>query len=333
MKYLYKYPQRGVPVRRSRRDQPRARSRDELEYELLDTGIFDDDRYFDVVRRVREGGAGGHPDPDHRAQPRARGGAAARAADAVVPQHLVVGRRRAASRRCAQAGDRRRSRRRTTSSATYWLLCDGAPELLFTENETNAARLSGQPNAVALREGRLPRLRRRAASADAVNPAKHRHEGGGALRARRAGRRQRASSGCACRPPQPGRAVRRGFDAVVRGPASPRPTSSTTRITPPIADRGRAPRASPGAGRHAVEQAVLLLRRRHVARGARRATRSLERAAHGVAEHRLVPHAQRRHHLDARQVGVPVVRGLGPRVPHASRSRWSTSTSPRSSCC
>jgi hypothetical protein len=29
----------------------------------------------------------------------------------------------------------------------YWLYCDGAPELLFTENESNAQRLWGQPNA------------------------------------------------------------------------------------------------------------------------------------------------------------------------------------------
>ena len=29
----------------------------------------------------------------------------------------------------------------------YWLHCDGSPELLFTENETNAQRLWGQPNA------------------------------------------------------------------------------------------------------------------------------------------------------------------------------------------
>ncbi|HWY87014.1 MAG TPA: glucosidase, partial [Gemmataceae bacterium] len=29
----------------------------------------------------------------------------------------------------------------------YWLHCDGVPELLFTENETNAQRLWGQPNA------------------------------------------------------------------------------------------------------------------------------------------------------------------------------------------
>jgi Glycosyl hydrolase family 63 C-terminal domain len=47
LKYLYKYPQRAYPyddiVRKNR-----ERTRTELEYELLDTGVFDDNRYFDV---------------------------------------------------------------------------------------------------------------------------------------------------------------------------------------------------------------------------------------------------------------------------------------------
>jgi hypothetical protein len=47
MKYLYKYPQAAYPyfdlVNRNRQ-----RSRYELEYELLDTGVFNEDRYFDV---------------------------------------------------------------------------------------------------------------------------------------------------------------------------------------------------------------------------------------------------------------------------------------------
>ena len=47
MKYLYKYPQRAYPYQ-DLLQKNRARSRHELEYELLDTGIFDDDRYFDV---------------------------------------------------------------------------------------------------------------------------------------------------------------------------------------------------------------------------------------------------------------------------------------------
>jgi hypothetical protein len=47
MKYLYKYPQAAYPysdlVETSRR-----RGRHEFEYELIDTGVFDQDRYFDV---------------------------------------------------------------------------------------------------------------------------------------------------------------------------------------------------------------------------------------------------------------------------------------------
>jgi hypothetical protein len=47
MKYLYKYPQAAFPYE-DLIDTNRGRSKDELEYELLDTGIFNEDRYFDV---------------------------------------------------------------------------------------------------------------------------------------------------------------------------------------------------------------------------------------------------------------------------------------------
>src|SRR3954453_8532601 len=47
LKYLYKYPQRPYPYDDLVRTN-RARGRDELEYELLDTGVFAEDRYFDV---------------------------------------------------------------------------------------------------------------------------------------------------------------------------------------------------------------------------------------------------------------------------------------------
>lgn len=47
MKYLYKYPQAAYPYA-NLVDTSRGRSRQEFEYELLDTGVFDEDRYFDV---------------------------------------------------------------------------------------------------------------------------------------------------------------------------------------------------------------------------------------------------------------------------------------------
>ncbi|MEA5501371.1 hypothetical protein [Limnoraphis robusta] len=47
MKYLYKYPQEVFPYS-DLVETNRHRNRLELEYELIDTGIFDEDRYFDV---------------------------------------------------------------------------------------------------------------------------------------------------------------------------------------------------------------------------------------------------------------------------------------------
>ena len=47
MKYLYKYPQAAFPYEDLVKTNGR-RSRKEMEYELLDTGVFDEDRYFDV---------------------------------------------------------------------------------------------------------------------------------------------------------------------------------------------------------------------------------------------------------------------------------------------
>src|SRR4051794_24749132 len=48
MKLLYKYPQAEYPYQRLV-DENRARNGQGFEYELLDTGVFDEDRYFDVV--------------------------------------------------------------------------------------------------------------------------------------------------------------------------------------------------------------------------------------------------------------------------------------------
>src|SRR5215213_9074669 len=47
MKYLYKYPQSEFPYARLV-EENRARGKGAPEFELMDTGIFDEDRYFDV---------------------------------------------------------------------------------------------------------------------------------------------------------------------------------------------------------------------------------------------------------------------------------------------
>src|SRR4051812_27398872 len=48
LKMLYKYPQRAFPYAHLV-EENRRRGKDQLEFELLDTGIFDEDRYHDVV--------------------------------------------------------------------------------------------------------------------------------------------------------------------------------------------------------------------------------------------------------------------------------------------
>ena len=55
MKYLYKYPQAAFPYA-DLVDTNKRRSRDEMEYELLDTGVFDGDRYFDVFVEYAKAG-------------------------------------------------------------------------------------------------------------------------------------------------------------------------------------------------------------------------------------------------------------------------------------
>ena len=79
--------------------------------------------------------------------------------------------------------------------------------------------------------------------------------------------------------------------------------------------RGRRRRVghAPGAGRDAVVEAVLLLRPRRVA--ARAPVAPAAQPRQPDAQRGVVPHGQPRRHLDARQVGVPVVRGVGPRLP------------------
>ena len=48
MRMLYKYPQAAFPVHAAGRGEPAARQGCSPEFELIDTGVFDDNRYFDV---------------------------------------------------------------------------------------------------------------------------------------------------------------------------------------------------------------------------------------------------------------------------------------------
>jgi Glycosyl hydrolase family 63 C-terminal domain len=146
MKYLYKYPQAAFPyadlIVTSKR-----RTRTDMEYELIDTGIFNEDRYFDVfVEYAKQAAediliqitvANRGPEtasldvlptlwfrntwawwPD-AVKPSLKG-ASNNGSAVVAASHPELG--------------------------TLYLYCDGNAELLFTENETNNERIFGSPN-------------------------------------------------------------------------------------------------------------------------------------------------------------------------------------------
>src|SRR4029078_10426880 len=135
MKYLYKYPQREYPYRDLIETNGR-RSREEFEYELLDTGIFDDDRYFDVfVEYAKEG----PEDVLIRISVHNRGPEAARMR--VLPTLWF--------RNTWSWGEihGKPSLRKAGPGliealhpelGAYSVHCEGAAELLFTENDSNA---------------------------------------------------------------------------------------------------------------------------------------------------------------------------------------------------
>jgi len=144
MKYLYKYPQCEFPYRELV-EKNRGRSREEFEYELLDTGAFADNRYFDVFVEYAKAS------PDDvcvRITVHNRGPEAARLH--VLPTLWF-------RNTWSWGGDTRKPVLRHAGDSsieasheelgTYMLHCDGEPELLFTENESNAQRLWNQPNA------------------------------------------------------------------------------------------------------------------------------------------------------------------------------------------
>ncbi len=147
MKYLYKYPQAAFPYERLASDN-RRRDKHQPEYELLDTGVFDDNRYFDVFVEYAKADV-----------------------DDILIQITVANRGpEAANLRLLPtvwfrniwswgSNDPRPELHQSRNSSSpvielnhpgfgnRWLHCEGSPELLFTENETNAHRLWGSDNA------------------------------------------------------------------------------------------------------------------------------------------------------------------------------------------
>jgi hypothetical protein len=147
MKALYKYPQRAFPYTDLVETNGR-RSRMELEYELADTGIFKEDRYFDVeveyakasptdmLIRISATNRGPDAAPLHLLPTLWFRNTWAWGYDARRPQLKAI--QTDAGYTLAQAEH--------PDLGTYWLACQNHPTLLFTENESNGERLWSTPN-------------------------------------------------------------------------------------------------------------------------------------------------------------------------------------------
>ena len=154
-RWRYHYPQGEFPYEELVEENAR-RGRLDPEYELLDTGAFDDDRYWIVEAHYAKA------DPfdvllDGRGhERRSRRGDAARAPDRLVPEHVGLGGRRRARPSCARSATARGSRPSIPFLGALELVAgdgpDGAvPELLFCDNETNDERLFGDAGAARTR--------------------------------------------------------------------------------------------------------------------------------------------------------------------------------------
>jgi hypothetical protein len=146
MKYLYKYPQSEFPYAKLV-EGSRRRDRHDPEYELLDTGVFNDNRYFDVIVEYAKADT---EDILIKITVTNRGPVAANLR--LLPTVWF-------RNTWSWGARKRRPGLHEILSAPYpvielnhdvpgnrWLHCEGSPELLFTENETNYRRLFGVEN-------------------------------------------------------------------------------------------------------------------------------------------------------------------------------------------
>ncbi|HXH70265.1 MAG TPA: hypothetical protein VNI60_08045 [Pyrinomonadaceae bacterium] len=148
MKFLYKYPQSEFPYEKLREENAR-RGKSQPEYELVNTGIFDEDKYFDVFVEYAKAEA---EDVCIKITAFNRGRETA-------PLHIlptVWFRNRWSWYEKAEKARMEEIEIESESLSLihlneekrgdYWLMCEGAERLLFTENETNFEKLYGGKN-------------------------------------------------------------------------------------------------------------------------------------------------------------------------------------------
>ena len=155
MKMLYKYPQAEFPYADLVQEN-RRRGRGDFEYELLDTGIFNENRYFDIVVEYAKAG------PDDILM---RVTATNRGPDS-APLYLLptlwfrntwswgypagpMGDVPGVPEICQIDGKKTflAAEAHHPAAGTYYFYADHAADLIYTENETNSERLFGMPSA------------------------------------------------------------------------------------------------------------------------------------------------------------------------------------------
>jgi hypothetical protein len=144
-KYLYKYPQNTFPYDDLVRING-ARPRQEPEYELIDTGVFSQSQYFDIYVEYCKNSP---EDILILLTIHNRG-------LAVKPLHLLptlwfrnVRTDGSGAEKPVMSGDRTMITAHHPQLGVRRLECDGSPQLLFTENETNDQRIFGTSNRAA----------------------------------------------------------------------------------------------------------------------------------------------------------------------------------------
>ena len=145
MKFLYKYPQAEFPYDLLRTENAQ-RSRDESEFELLDTGIFDENKYFDVFIEYAKADA---EDICIKITAHNRG-------NETAPLHILPTVWFRNTWAWEESPKSQVPSLKSVDSASIelehaelgkrYLYCEGSPNLLFTENETNVERLYNAKN-------------------------------------------------------------------------------------------------------------------------------------------------------------------------------------------
>jgi hypothetical protein len=137
MKYLFKYPQRAYPYDQLVTEN-RRRSRQDPEFELLDTGVFDDNRYFDVFVEYAKADV---EDICIRITVANRGPNAARLRVLPTLWFRNTWSWTPDAQKPVIVTDDNMLRAVSPEAGEYHLYFEGGPEILATENDTNPNRL------------------------------------------------------------------------------------------------------------------------------------------------------------------------------------------------